>query len=58
MEPSDSQAYPYALPELDAPSAEYASRRRLHELPDHRLNHKGPQGDSENDDGNEAFEAV
>jgi len=58
MEPSDRQAYSDALPKLDAPSVEYASRRRLHGLPDHRRNHEGPQGGSENDDGNGAFRAV
>ncbi len=58
MESSDRQAYSDALPELDAPSAEYATRRRLHGLPGHRLNHEGPQGNSEDDDGNGAAGAV
>jgi len=35
-----------------------ATRRRLHGLPDHRLNHEGSQGNSEDDDGNGAAEAV
>ncbi len=58
MKSSDSQACSDALPELNAPSAEYATRRRLHELPARRLNHEGPQGGSENDDGNGALGAV
>jgi len=33
-------------------------RRRLHELSNHRLNHEESQGNSENDDKNEAAEAV
>jgi len=58
MESSDSQAYSDALPGLDTPSVENASRRRQYGLPDHRLDHEGSQGGSENDDGNGAFGTV
>ena len=58
MKSSDSQAYFDALFELNASSIEYAMRRRLHELSNHRLNHEESQGNSENDDKNEAAEAV
>ncbi len=58
MKSSDSQAYSDALFELNASSAEYATRRRLHELSNHRLNHEESQGNSEDDDENEAAEAV
>ncbi len=55
---SDSQAYSDALLELNASSVKYATRCRLHELSNHRLNHEESQGNSENDDENEAAEAV
>ena len=55
---SDSQAYSDALFKLNASSIEYATRRRLHELSNHRLNHEEFQDNSENDDENEAAEAV
>ncbi len=58
MKSSDSQAHSHALFELNASSIEYASRRRRYGLPDHRFDHKEPQGGSENDDENEALEAV
>ncbi len=55
---SDSQAYSDALFELNASSIEYAMRRQLHELLNYHLNHEESQGNSENDDENEAAEAV
>ncbi len=58
MKSSDSQAYSDALLELNASSIKYATRRRLHELSNHRINHEESQGNSENDDENEAAEAV
>ncbi len=58
MKSSDSQAYSDALFKLNASSIEYATRRRLHELSSHRLNHEESQSNSKNDDGNEAAEAV
>ncbi len=58
MKSSDSQAYSDALLKLNASSIEYATRCWLHKLSNHRLNHKESQGNSENDDENEAAEAV
>jgi len=58
MKSSDSQAYSDALLELNASSIKYATRRRLHELSNHHLNHEESQGNSENDDENEAAEAL
>jgi len=58
MKSSDSQAYSDALLELNASSIKYATRRRLHELSNHYLNHEESQGNSENDDENEAAKAV
>jgi len=58
MKSSDSQAYSDALLELNASSIKYAMRRRLHKLSNHRINHEESQGNSENDDENEAAEAV
>jgi len=58
MKSSDSQAYSDALFELNASSIEYTMRRRLHELSSHCLNHEESQDNSENDDENEAAEAV
>jgi len=58
MKSLNSQAYSDALLELNASSIEYATRRRLHELSNHCLNHEEFQGNSENDDENEAAEAV
>ncbi len=58
MEPSDSQACSHALPELDAPSIENATRRRHPGLPDNRHDHEGSQGSSEDDDGNGALGAI
>jgi len=55
---SDNQAYSDALLELNASSIEYAMRHRLHELLNYRLNHEESQGNSENEDENEAAEAV
>ena len=58
MKSLNSQAYSDALLELNASSIEYAMRRRLHELSNYCLNHEEFQGNSENDDENEAAEAV
>ncbi len=58
MKSSDSQAYSDALLELNASSIKYATRRQLHELSSHHLNHEESQSNSENDDENEAAEAV
>ncbi len=58
MKSSDSQAYSDALLELNASSIKYAMRRWLHELLSHHFNHEESQGNSENDDENEAAEAV
>ncbi len=58
MKSSDSQAYSDALLELNASSIKYATRRWLHELSSHHLNHEESQDNSENDDENEAAEAV
>jgi len=55
---SDSQAYSDALLELNASLIKYATRRQLHELSSHHLNHKESQDNSENDDENKAAEAV
>ena len=55
---SNSQAYSDALFKLNASSIEYATRRWLHKLLSHHLNHEEFQGNSENDDENEAAEAV
>jgi len=58
MNSSNSQAYSDALFELNASSIEYVTRRRLHELLNHHLNHEEFQDNSENDDENKAAEAV
>ncbi len=58
MKSSDSQAYSDALFKLNASSIEYAIKRWLHELLNHRLNHEESQGNSKNDDENEAAKAV
>ncbi len=58
MKSSDSQAYSDELFELNASSIEYAMRRWLHKLSNHHLNHEESQDNSENDDENEAAEAV
>jgi len=44
--------------ELNASLIEYAMKRRLAKLLNHHLNHEESQGNSENDDENEAAEAV
>jgi len=46
------------LLELNASSIEYAVRHQLHKLLNHHLNHEEFQSNSENDDENEAAEAV
>ena len=58
MKSSDSQAYSDALLEFNASLIKYVTRRWLHELSSHHLNHEESQGNSENDDENEAAEAV
>ena len=58
MKSSDSQAYSDALLELNVSSIKYAMRCRLHELSSYHLNHEESQDNSENDDENEATEAV
>ncbi len=58
MKSSNSQAYSDALLKLNASSIEYATRRWLHELSSHHLNHEESQDNSKNDDENEAAEAV
>ncbi len=58
MKSSNSQAYSDALFELNASSIEYVTRHQLHELSSHCFNHEESQDNSENDDENEAAEAV
>jgi len=58
MKSSDSQAYSDALLELNASSIKYVMKHRLHKLSSHHLNHEEFQDNSENDDKNEAAEAV
>jgi len=58
MKSSDSQAYSDALLELNASLIKYVTRHRLYKLLNHYFNHEESQGNSENDDENEAAEAV
>ncbi len=58
MKSSNSQAYSDALFKLNTSSIKYATRRWLHKLLNHCLNHEEFQDNSENDDENEAAEAV
>ncbi len=58
MKSSDSQAYSDALLELNASSIEYVIRHWLYKLLNHHFNHEEFQDNSENDDENEAAEAV
>ncbi len=58
MKSSDSQAYFDALLKLNASSIKYAMKHWLHKLLNHCLNHEEFQDNSENDDKNEAAEAV
>jgi len=58
MKSSDSQAYSDALLELNTSLIKYVTRHRLHELLNHHFNHEESQDNSENDDKNEAAEAV
>ncbi len=58
MKSSDSQAYSDALLKLNASLIKYAMRHWLHELLNYHLNHEESQSNSENDDENEAAEAV
>jgi len=55
---SDSEACTHALLGLNAPAIENATRRQLLELSNNRRDHERPQGSSENDDENEASEAI
>ena len=55
---SDNQAYSDALLELNASSIKYVTRHWLHKLLNHHFNHEEFQSNSENDDENEAAEAV
>ncbi len=54
----NSQAYSDALLELNASSIKYAMKRWFHELLSYHLNHEESQSNSENNDENEAAEAV
>ena len=58
MKSSNSEAYSDALFKLNASSIEYATRCWLYKLVNYCLNHVESQGNSENDDENEAAEAV
>jgi len=56
--PSDGETCTHALLGLIAPAIKDATRRRLLELPNNRRYHEGPQSSCENDDENEAPEAI
>ncbi len=58
MESSDGEACTHALPGLVAPAIKDATRCWLLGLPNNRRHHEGPQGSSEDDDGNGALGAI
>ncbi len=58
MESSDGEACTHALLGLIAPAIKDATRCWLLELPNNRRHHEGPQGSSEDDDGNGALGAI
>jgi len=58
MKSSDSEACTHALLELNASVIKNAMQRRLLELLNNRCDHERSQSSSENDDENEASEAI